>query len=176
MHFLLNNRLQNFNSGWKEAQQKKDNENRKRLASLRALLIKNGELTPRLEELLKLIFSWYSNSSSDDGELKLDRVEAARLWYHCRIKLANLDSFFEPDDVKSHILFEDFLDVVRCVAKEDKEYIKKRNSPDSTNIEVGDRVQLVDGYESKGDASNGPLRTSERGRVVELQHGPTGQT
>lgn len=128
-------------------------------------------------EVLKSIFSWYATSSSDDKKLQLDRVEAARMWFYCGIKLANLDSMFEADELKTHVLFDDFLRIVRRVAKEDGERmeLQKSESPDGSSVEVGDRVQLIDGYESKGDASTGPLRPGERGRVVELQRGPTGQ-
>lgn len=168
--------MQNFNSGWKKAQQKEDDENRKRLASLSSLVIDNGELTSRVEEVLKIIFSWYSKSFSDGGELKLERVEAARLWYQCRIKLANLDSLFEADKEKTCVFFDDFLVVLRRVAREDKQNTKPISSVSGSSVEVGDRVQLVDGYETKGDAGNGPLRPGERGRVVELQRGPSGQT
>ena len=169
--------MQNFNSGWKEAQQKKDDENRKQLASIHSLLIKDGELTPRLVDVLKSIFSWYSSSSSDEREVQLDRVEAARMWFYCGIKLANLDSMFEADELKTHVLFDDFLRLVRRVAKEDGERIElqAKEQLGGSSVEVGDRVQLIDGYESKGDASTGPLRPGERGRVVELQRGPTGQ-
>ena len=173
--FCFYNRLRNFNSGWKEAQQQKEEENRKRLASLRSVLIKGGELTSQLEEVLTSIFSWYSTSHSEGEVMQLDRVEAARLWYRCGIKLANLDSLFEADDKKTHILVEDFLSVVRRVAGEDGERTEQQVKSSDDSVEVGDRVQLVEGYEAKGDASTGPLQPGDRGRVVELQRGPNGQ-
>jgi len=41
--------------------------------------------------------------------------------------------------------------------------------------QVGDKVELVDGYEKFGDASGGPLQPGERGVVVDLQNGPNGE-
>jgi hypothetical protein len=42
-------------------------------------------------------------------------------------------------------------------------------------LQVGDKVELLEGYERFGDASNGPLHPGERGAVVDLQEGPTGE-
>jgi hypothetical protein len=40
--------------------------------------------------------------------------------------------------------------------------------------QIGDKVELVKGYEKFGDASGGPLHPGERGVVVETQDGPNG--
>ena len=42
-------------------------------------------------------------------------------------------------------------------------------------MQVGDKVELVNGYEKYGDASGGPLQPGDRGTVVELQRGPNGE-
>ena len=42
-------------------------------------------------------------------------------------------------------------------------------------IQTGDMVELVTGYEKYGDASGGPLQPGDRGTVVELQRGPNGE-
>lgn len=41
--------------------------------------------------------------------------------------------------------------------------------------QIGDKVELVEGYERFGDASSGPLQVGDRGVVVELQRGPNGE-
>jgi hypothetical protein len=41
--------------------------------------------------------------------------------------------------------------------------------------QIGDKVELVDGYERYGDAASGPLLIGDRGVVVELQRGPNGE-
>lgn len=45
----------------------------------------------------------------------------------------------------------------------------------SNQCEVGDKVELVDGYEKYGDATGGPLQPGDRGTVVELQCGANGE-
>jgi hypothetical protein len=40
---------------------------------------------------------------------------------------------------------------------------------------VGDKVELVEGYEKLGDSANGPLQPGDRGSVIEIQRGPTGE-
>ena len=41
--------------------------------------------------------------------------------------------------------------------------------------QIGDKVELVEGYERFGDASSGPLQVGDRGVVVEMQRGPNGE-
>lgn len=41
--------------------------------------------------------------------------------------------------------------------------------------QVGDKVELVEGFERYGDAVGGPLQLGDRGVVVELQRGPNGE-
>lgn len=172
----LSYRLQNFNSGWKQAKLQNDEENRKRLASLRSVLIEDDNISPQAENLLRVIFSWYSASVRESSStVQLNRVEAARLWYSCGIKLAHLEGLFEADEKKSHVVFEDFINILGRVIREDCEAGENHRKSDDPQIQIGDRVQLVEGYESKGDATAGPLQPGDRGRVVELQRGPSGQ-
>lgn len=42
-------------------------------------------------------------------------------------------------------------------------------------LQIGDKVELVEGYERYGDATSGPLQVGDRGVVVELQRGPNGE-
>ena len=46
---------------------------------------------------------------------------------------------------------------------------------DFSFVQVGDRVELADGYEKFGDASGGPLQPGDRGVVVEVQNGSPGE-
>ena len=41
---------------------------------------------------------------------------------------------------------------------------------------IGDRVELVEGFELFGDCSEGPLQPGDRGIVVDLQNGQNGET
>ena len=41
--------------------------------------------------------------------------------------------------------------------------------------QVGDKVELVDGYERFGDAANGPLHPGERGTVIDVQESQSGE-
>ena len=42
-------------------------------------------------------------------------------------------------------------------------------------FQIGDKVELVDGFERYGDASSGPLQVGDRGIVVEVQQGLNGE-
>lgn len=42
-------------------------------------------------------------------------------------------------------------------------------------LQIGDIVELVEGYENYGDASRGPMVTGDRGQVVEVQQGSNGE-
>jgi hypothetical protein len=41
--------------------------------------------------------------------------------------------------------------------------------------QVGDKVELIEGYEKFADALGGPLQPGDRGIVVELQVDPNGE-
>lgn len=40
---------------------------------------------------------------------------------------------------------------------------------------VGDKVELIDGYEKFNDSTGGPLQAGDRGTVVDIQRGPNGE-
>jgi hypothetical protein len=42
-------------------------------------------------------------------------------------------------------------------------------------VQIGDVVELVEGYEKYGDASRGPMVPGDRGQVVEVQQGSNGE-
>lgn len=42
-------------------------------------------------------------------------------------------------------------------------------------FQIGDKVELVEGFERYGDASSGPLQVGDRGIVVDVQRGPNGE-
>jgi len=76
-------------------------------------------------------------------------------------------------------MFDEFLGVIARVINEDESGmmsgvgVTTRNQSTDSRMKVGDRVELVDGYEKYGDASGGPLQPGDRGTVVELQQGPS---
>ena len=110
----------------------------------------------------------------------------------------------EKDSEDNYIEFKDFINTLERVVldeddDEEKEEITSTGSPSfevrssillslhlscscSTHltrsagrIQVGDKVELVEGYERFGDAANGPLHPGERGVVIDLQEGPNGE-
>lgn len=90
------------------------------------------------------------------------------------MKLASLNSLLESgNSSKSQVLFDDFMQVISKVTRDDE--ARQPVSASDGNIQVGDRVELVEGYESKGDAHAGNLQAGDRGRVIELQQGPNGE-
>lgn len=42
-------------------------------------------------------------------------------------------------------------------------------------MQVGNIVELVEGYEKYGDAARGPMVPGDRGQVVEVQQGANGE-
>jgi hypothetical protein len=71
------------------------------------------------------------------------------------------------------VAFADFLQIINEVVKEDEQRFAAAILP--SELELGDRVELVEGYERFGDAVNGPLTPGERGIIVEFQLGPEGE-
>lgn len=167
-------KLQHFASGSKQAKHEKNKEIKMKLLSDRALLIHNGKPSEALVAVLTNIFSLYAGEtqSVSTDACQLSRVEAARLWYRCGMKLATLDSLFEADSKKTIVKLDDFLDIIKKVILEEEEM----DIAAAGDVRKGDKVQLVAGYESKGDAASGPLQPGDRGAVVELQKGPNGQS
>ena len=119
-----------------------------------------------------MLYAKQSSNNDEDELATLDIIEAGRLWYHCGMKLSHLYSLFEGD--KTYLLFSDFLDVIKKIISEDKE-VEESHQNLQTEISVGDKVELADGYQNKGDARAGPLQPGDRGTVVEVQQGPNGE-
>jgi hypothetical protein len=116
------------------------------------------------------------------------------------MKLSHLEKVLENKLPPSNgISFEDFLDVLSSVVRDEEESLGSQQpySRGSTVfqvsrgnvhlschflvlltwlylVQVGDKVELIEGYERFGDASNGPLHPGERGTVIDLQEGPSG--
>ena len=42
-------------------------------------------------------------------------------------------------------------------------------------FQIGDKVELVEGFDRYGDASSGPLQLGDRGIVVDFQNGANGE-
>ena len=42
-------------------------------------------------------------------------------------------------------------------------------------FQIGDKVELVEGFDRYGDASSGPLQLGDRGIVVDVQKGANGE-
>lgn len=112
--------LRSFSTDSKQAQQEKDMQRRKELASQRLVLIQNKKLAPGLVKILHEIFVRYSGSKEQNTQLK--HVEAVRLWYRCGLTLSNLDTLIQ-DKKKSQpiqICFDDFLEVLSSVIREEE--------------------------------------------------------
>jgi hypothetical protein len=142
----------------------------------RNALIQDGKPSPELTDVLKSIFSMYAKGcqKSGDDELTLDIVKAGQLWYRCGMKLSCLDTYFTNHRKDGVVVFEDFMDIIRRIISEDVE-TGRRQDEALSGISVGDRVELAESYETKGDAVAGPLQPGDRGTVVEVQQGPSGE-
>jgi hypothetical protein len=127
-------------------------------------------------------------SSRDD--MTIDHCAATRLFYRCGLKLKAAT----PSKAQERVTLQDFLILIDKVLLEDEQNVwlqaSKKPPPTTTttsmasflagqlsncDVQRGDKVELVEGYEKFGDALGGPLRPGDRGTVVELQNGPTGE-
>jgi len=97
-------------------------------------------MSPELRKALGEIFSMYSDEAGDStedenikGALTLTSTMAARLWYRCGMKLANLDSILEAktDDQDATVTLEDFLGVIEKVVEDDEAKVAKEPPSDS---------------------------------------------
>jgi len=131
-------------------------------------------MTAKLRSVLTTIFTQYSTqpdaAAFSPDSVRLRYPEAARLWYRCGLKLSALDSVLRdrPDNAK-HVVLKDFLSVIESVFEDEK--VASRGGtkkPTEPSCQVGDQVELVEGYAKYGDASSGPLLPGDRGVVVEL--------
>lgn len=105
------------------------------------------------------------------------------------MKLSCLETLLETQQ-RSNVELDDFLHVIDQVAAEDEIVAATisttiavgNNSPPGSPAkllldfpcQIGDKVELVPGYEKFGDASGGPLNLGDRGIVVDTQNGPNG--
>lgn len=119
------------------------------------------------------------------------------------MKLSSLETLLQEKSPSSNVLrIEDFLNLVQKVIQEEESMSKGKSEDQSSEsvcevsflvcvdylyfrkirifsspncLQVGDKVELVEGYERYGDASNGPLHPGDRGTVVEVLDGPNGE-
>jgi hypothetical protein len=163
--------LSSFVSEWKQAQQEKESRRRQEIMTQRSILIEAGMPTVALVKILQNIFTQYLS----DGRSCLGYVEASRLWYRCGLKLSSLKDIFDSKTSNGNgereIEFYDFLGLIQRMIAEDAKDFAKCSSDERSPLcfEIGDIVELVDGYERFGDAANGPLLPGDRGSVIELQ-------
>jgi hypothetical protein len=142
-------------------------------------------VSPELRKVLGEIFCMYSNGEDSKGPTTITSTMASRLWYRCGMKLASLETILQAkdgsdDDVKRpSVALEDFLGVIEQVVEEDEAKLGGiEQLPSAAAVsacEIGDKVELVEGYERYGDATSGPLQIGDRGVVVEQQRGPNGE-
>jgi hypothetical protein len=180
---LRYHRLRRFAANWREQQRDKHQMIRNRLAKERSVLIIEGMPTFKLYQVLWQIFCMYSpGAPSDDKELDsvtLTPIMAARLWCRCGMKLALLD---DNENANGDVPFSDFLGLIKQLIEEDEkklfyqsEGVGNRVGVPELAFEVGDKVELAEGYDRYGDAVCGPLQVGDRGIVVEVQKGPNGE-
>lgn len=169
--------MSSFVNDWKQAQLEKDSLRRKELKADRSALIEKGVPTAGLVTVMQTIFSQYC--SPDQSSLGL--VEASRLWYRCGLKLSSLQKICEcktKNGQEMKIDIQDFLSLLQQVIEEDEKCFSdahKDPAGEAVQFDIGDKVELVEGYERFGDAANGPLLPGERGTIIELQKGPAGE-
>ena len=174
-YFLF--RLKSFATDWKQAQEEKHRRRRTELLSDRSVLIEKGAITSQMQSALRDIFNGYKLDADPrlGRSCELNQSEASRLWYRCGLKLSCLTEILQSQSERTDksVAFADFLGIVSEIVEEDEKWFATTITP--TEFQVGDRVELVEGYERFGDAINGPLVPGERGVIVELQQGPEGE-
>eukprot|EP00523_Entomoneis_sp_CCMP467_P011379 CAMPEP_0168719860 /NCGR_PEP_ID=MMETSP0724-20121128/1260_1 /TAXON_ID=265536 /ORGANISM="Amphiprora sp., Strain CCMP467" /LENGTH=2785 /DNA_ID=CAMNT_0008766435 /DNA_START=18 /DNA_END=8372 /DNA_ORIENTATION=- len=168
--------LQTFTADAKRIQQEKEDRIRLEVIQKRELLFQNGSITPKLRKKLKDIFSLYTES----GEKTLNYCSSARLFYRCGMKLEILDQLLK-EKATGGLDCDSFLCIIEKVLREDDSFLKKLAEADTEEtyekerFRVGDKVELVRGFDKFEDAAGGPLRAGDRGTIVELQSGPNGE-
>ncbi len=96
-----------------------------------------------------------------------------------------LDETYECFQLDPKVEFTDYLEEVQYVVDEEEEktsFIRSEVSVEpngdeknnDSSFRVGDKVEIVDGSNRYGDASNGPLKPGDLGTVIELQRGARG--
>lgn len=169
--------LSSFVSDWKRAQKEKESQRRHEVLRQQSALVEAGMPTPALVNILRDIFANYLS----DEESCLGYVEACRLWYRCGLKLSSLreifDSKLSDDGGRKEIEFYDYLALIQRIIAEDSKHFSQSpaNEIVAMGFEIGEKVELVEGYERFGDAANGPLQPVDRGTVIELQKASSGE-
>jgi hypothetical protein len=174
--------LSRFHAAQRAAVEAKNQARRAGLAQEKSLLIQNGTITNRLREVLRVIVSWYGNE-------RLDHLAASRLWYRCGLRLSHLAVLLET---REFVTVNDFLIIIEKIVEEEESGDGTRKvdiseamdtspgadgeatSSITPTFEVGDKVEVAEGYEKYGDAASGPLKPGDRGSVMEVQRGPRG--
>jgi hypothetical protein len=170
-------RLSSFVSDWKQAQKDKYLQQRQAVMEQRSVLIDAGKPTSGLVKVLRTIYSQYL----PDFVNCLGYVEASRLWYRSGLKLSSLkeilDQKVSDGSGGAEIEVNDFLDLIQRMIAEDAKYFSEIPSDELSAIRfhLGEKVELVGGYERFGDAANGPLQPGDRGTVIELQKASSGE-
>lgn len=153
-------------------QGKADDRLRSSLLAKRARLIEtDGKPSKELRKVLEDVFTLY-RADTDDHDNGIGYTMACRLWYRCGLRLATLNSILTGEN-RERIVLSDFMQIVTEVLESDT--LSDSSTPDPNTCDVGDIVELVEGYDKYGDASGGPLQLGDRGTVVELQRGPNGE-
>ena len=161
--------LRNFTADARRTQKEKEDRIRREVTDRREVLFRKKSVTPQLRNALRSIFQLYSQ----DRRSPLPYTKAACLFYRCGMNLNFLDERLKEGQ---EITFEAFFDIVEKILLEDFDLLNRESeSAEEVPFRIGDRVELVDGFEKYDDASGGPLRAGDRGTIVELQVGPNGE-
>jgi hypothetical protein len=117
-------RLQNVSSDWQNKVLLKEENIRAELKARRLILFDERRLSEKVVNILKSIFSMYERYNANDNGMEetglgLEYTAAARLWYRCGLRLANLDSLMGPRYTNRKVVFQDFFELVEKVVAED---------------------------------------------------------
>ena len=99
-------------------------------------MIKDGTISPGLRTVLGDIFRLYADDQEEvvkcGSEVTLSSTMAARLWYRCGMKLANLETIMEAKQDSKHVglTLRDFLGVIEKVVAEDEVNAGHESTPD----------------------------------------------
>jgi len=150
--FVFDISLRSFATEWRQAQEEKEKQQRRNLINERAVLIKNGKMTPKLRSVLASIFMQYSSppagagasSSASQAETLpvsyLKYTEAARLWYRCGLKLASLRTLLNdrPENAKNVFLTDFFGVIDRIVDEDEREFGRSIVDRPDPSLQVSD--------------------------------------
>jgi hypothetical protein len=116
-----------------------------KLAKERAVMIKEGMPTLKLQKVLHQIFAWYSDfdletayNDMEMDDLRISEIMASRLWYRCGMKLSTLVDIVTTR-ICRNVNFQDFFGLIRkIIAEDDSNYNRTRslNILPTLNFEV----------------------------------------